>query len=72
LLYAAALPAVAQSFHITVIDVDQAAATLSVVPTGKNLLWTLRISRTAHPLKAALSRAGVTQIDELVIRGGYK
>jgi competence protein ComEC len=64
---AASLPAAAQSLRITVIDVDQAAATLFVSPSGKSLLVDTGNNGHGPRLKAALSRAGVTQIDHLVI-----
>lgn len=67
ILWLAAFPAAAQSLRITIIDVDQGAATLVVAPSGKTLLVDTGNNGHGPRLKAALSRAGVTQIDELVI-----
>ncbi len=66
-LWLVALPAAGQDLRITVIDVNQAAATLFIAPNGKTLLVDTGNNGDGPTVKAALSRAGVTQIDELVI-----
>jgi beta-lactamase superfamily II metal-dependent hydrolase len=67
LLVLAADSATAQSLRITVIDVDQAAATLFVSPSGQTLLVDTGIDGHGARVKAAMARAGVTRIDHLVI-----
>lgn len=67
LLWLATVPAAAQSLRITVIDVDQGAATLFVAPNGRTLLVDTGNNGHGSRLKAAMQHAGVTQIDELVI-----
>jgi beta-lactamase superfamily II metal-dependent hydrolase len=63
----AALPAAAQTLRVTVIDVDQGAATLFVAPNGRALLVDTGNNGHGSRLKAAMQRAGVAQVDELVI-----
>jgi competence protein ComEC len=66
LLVFVAFSATAQSLRITVIDVDQGAATPFVSPTGKTLLVDSGKNGHGARVKAAMSRAGVTRIDHLV------
>lgn len=72
LVWLVALPAVAQSLRITHVDVEQAAATLFVSPAGNSLLVDTGEDGTGTRIKAAMSRAGVTKIDHLVITHYHK
>jgi competence protein ComEC len=67
LALAAPDPVTAQSLRITHIDVDQGGATLFVAPSGKTLLVDTGKDGHGSRVKAAMNRAGVTQIDHLVI-----
>lgn len=67
ILYLTVPPAVAQSLRITLIDVDQGAATLVVSPSGNTLLIDTGKNGHGTRLKAAMARAAVTRIDHLVI-----
>ena len=67
LVWLLAVPAAAQSLRITVIDVEQGAATLIVAPSGATLLFDTGKNGHGGRLKTALSTAGVTRIDHLVI-----
>jgi beta-lactamase superfamily II metal-dependent hydrolase len=67
LVLAAPDPVIAQALRITHIDVDQGGATLFVAPSGKTLLVDTGKNGHGGRLKAAMNRAGVTQIDHLVI-----
>lgn len=66
LYLAASLPAVAQSLRITVVDVDQGAATLFVSPSENTLLVDSGKNGHGARVKAAMARMGVTRIDHLV------
>src|SRR5688572_9695525 len=67
LLVLVALSATAQPLRITVIDVDQGAATLFVSPAGNTLLVDSGKNGHGTRIKAAMTRAGITRIDHLVI-----
>lgn len=61
-----ARPALAQTLRIYTIDVEQADAALLVMPNGKTLLIDSGKNGHGRRVKAAMDRAGVTQIDAFV------